>query len=77
MVEILTPRQKLLNEYLEATGMNPLDRLLTVEMLLWEEEATEEMLKYIAKTRESDPAKLYSTALEISKKYTTEEDETD
>lgn len=77
MVEILTPRQKLLNEYLEATGMNPLDRLLTVEMLLWEEEATEEMLKYIAKTRESDSAKLYSTALEISKKYVTEEDETD
>lgn len=76
MEERLTPRQKLLNEYLEATGMNPLDRLLTVEMLLWEEKATKEMLKYIAETRESDPAKLYSTALEISKKYETEEDET-
>ena len=75
MEEILTHEQKLLKDYLEITGMEPLDRLI-IGIMLWDEEATLEMLRYIAKTREKDPAKLYSTALEISKKYETEEDET-
>ena len=37
--------------------------------MLWEEEATKEMLLYIAETRETDPKTLYSVACEIEAKY--------
>lgn len=67
-MEIFTPEQKLLKAYLETTDMSLVERML-VTGVLWEEEATTEMLEYIAKTLEDDPDKLYAVAEEISKKY--------
>ena len=68
MMEVLTPAQKVLTSYLAATGMPLVDRLLVTGML-WEEDATIEMLLYISRTREKDPDKLYAVAEEISIKY--------
>ena len=65
---IMTPNQELLTDYLIALKMPLADRMYIVA-ILWEEEATLEMLQYIAKTKESDLVKLSSIALEISKKY--------
>ena len=70
-MSILTREQKLLTRYLATTEMDLVTRLL-ISGMLWEEEATLEMLQYIARTQETDPAKLYSVALEISQKYPTE-----
>ncbi len=67
-MEVYTYEQELLAEYLIALG-TPLTRGLCIIALLWEEEATMEMLEYIAKTEETDHGKLYSVAQEISKKY--------
>ena len=50
--------------------MSLVERMLVIGML-WEETATVEMPEYIAKTQETNPAKLYSIALEISEKYPT------
>ena len=73
-MSILSKEQKLLTRYLSATGMTLVERML-VSGMLWEEEATIEMLLYISKTRETDPDKLYSIACEISAKYKMETDE--
>ena len=67
-MEVLTHNQELLTDYLIALG-TPLTRRMYIVGILWEEEATMEMLKYIAKTKETDHGKLYSVAQEISKKY--------
>ena len=69
---LLTEPQRILAQYLGAQGI-PTLRGLEIGILLWEEEATMEMLKYIIDTEEEDPAKLYEIALKISKKYETEE----
>lgn len=73
---VLSKEQKLLTKYLATTGMSLVERMLVTGML-WEEEATIEMLEYIAKTQESDPTKLYSIACEISEKYKSETSKTD
>ena len=75
MMEVYTQEQKLLIKYLKTTKI-PLATGLLIVMMLWEEKATEEMLRYIADTQESDPAKLYSIALEISQKYPTQMEQT-
>lgn len=72
-MEVFTPNQKLLIRYLKILGMPPADGMYIVA-ILWEEEATLEMLQYIAKTKESDLVKLSSIALEISKKYESHEE---
>lgn len=72
MSRTMTPNQELLTDYLIQKGATLLDRLIIIAEL-WDEDATIEMLKYIQKTREQSPAKLYETALKISKKYRPEE----
>ena len=72
MARVMTPNQELLTEYFWEIKTPPSQGLLIVARL-WEEEATLEMLRYIQKTKEEDPAKLYEIALKISKKYETEE----
>ena len=67
-MEVLTKGQKLLIEYLTFLGI-PRVKGMYIVGILWEEEATKEMLEYIAKTRESDLEKLSSIACEISEKY--------
>ena len=69
-MEVLTPGQKLLAEYLQSVEM-PLAQGMLIVGMLWDEEATLEMLKYIAETRETDPRKLYDAACEIEAKYKT------
>ena len=66
--QLLTEPQKILAQYLGARGVSTI-RGLEIGILLWNEEATMEMLKYIIDTEESDPQKLYETALKISRKY--------
>lgn len=73
-MKILTPNQDLLTDYLAALKM-PLGKRAYIVGILWEEEATLEMLEYILKTRETDQDKLYSIACEISEKYKSEETE--
>ena len=73
-MKIYTPEQEILSNYLFATKMTLVERLLVMAML-WEEEATQEMLDYIVKTQEDDPAKLYEIACEISEKYKSEMEE--
>ena len=73
-MEVLTHNQKLLTKYLAALGMT-LARRTYILGILWEEEATVEMLQYIAETRETDQATLLSIACEISKKYKSETSE--
>ena len=67
-MKVLTPDQKLLAEYLCVVGMPLVSRLLVITEL-WEPEATLEMLKYIAETKEQDIKKLRSVACEISRKW--------
>ena len=73
-MSVLSYEQKLLTRYLATTDMT-FARRMHIVGTLWEEEATREMLEYIVKTQESDPAKLYSIAYEISQKYKSEETE--
>ncbi len=65
---IRTKEQDLLSEYLNELGMPLLNRLCILADLE-EQEATLEMLQYIAKTEESDLVQLSKTASEISRKY--------
>ena len=58
----------MLARYLATADMSRARGMLIVGML-WEEEATKEMLLYIAETRETDPKTLYSVACEIEAKY--------
>ena len=73
-MKVMTPNQELLTEYLVAVKMPLVERMLIIGML-WEEGATMEMLKYIVETRETDLAKLYSIACEISERYKNETEE--
>ena len=73
-MKVLSHEQELLTEYLIAVQM-PLAKRMYIVGILWEEEATMEMLKYLVKTRETDQAKLYSTACEISERYKSETEE--
>ena len=68
MARVMTPNQELLTEYFWEIKMRPSMGLLIIATI-WDENATIEMLKYIQKTREKDPDKLYAVALQISKKY--------
>ena len=70
---ILSQDQLLLADYLIALGIS-LARGLYILGILWEPEATREMLVYISETEETNPAKLYSVACEIAQKYKYEED---
>ena len=65
---VLSEPQRILAQYFGARGM-PTIRGLEIGILLWDEEATMEMLKYIIDTEEEDPDKLYAVAKEISEKY--------
>ena len=65
---VLTEAQRILAQYLGARGVSTI-RGLEMGILLWDEEATMEMLKYIIDTEEEDPDKLYAVAREISEKY--------
>lgn len=67
-MRVLSPNQELLAEYLAALGMPLIERLL-VAAELWEEDATMEMLRYIAETEETDWKKLSKISAEISRKY--------
>lgn len=67
-MEVLTPNQDLLTDYLAALGMSVTQRLIIL-MDLWEPEATLEMLQHIAETEEKDPTQLLKVASRISKKY--------
>ena len=67
-MRVLSPNQELLAEYLAALGMPLIERLL-VAAELWEEDATMEMLRYIAETEETDWKKLSRMSAEISRKY--------
>lgn len=71
---VFTEAQRLLTQYLASLEMEK-STILYIVFALWDEEATLEMLQYIAETRETDPAKLFSTASTISKKYEIEETE--
>ena len=73
-MKVMTPNQELLTEYLVAVKMPLVERMLIIGML-WEEGATMEMLKYIVETQETDLAKLYSIACEISERYKNETEE--
>ena len=73
-MEQFTQNQELLRDYLKAVEIPAVDGLLILAML-WEEEATQEMLDYILETQEDDPAKLYEIACEISEKYKSETEE--
>lgn len=67
-MRVLLPNQELLSEYLAALGMPLIERMIIV-IELWEEEATMEMLRYIAETEETDWKKLSKISAEISRKY--------
>ena len=67
-MEVLTHDQKLLTKYLKSTGMSAA-RGMYIVGILWDEEATVEMLEYIAKTKETNQETLFMVACEISKKY--------
>lgn len=71
---ILTPDQDLLGDYLFAAGCS-LARWMYIMGILWDHEATVEMLQYIADTGETDREKLYSVACEIAQKYKREDEE--
>jgi hypothetical protein len=67
-MRVLTPEQELLLEYLTALK-TPLISSLSILASLQDQEATLEMLQYIAKTEETDLAQLLKVASRISKKY--------
>ncbi|MBR7164705.1 MAG: hypothetical protein IKD18_00355, partial [Clostridia bacterium] len=70
--EVFTEAQRDLIRYLSYRGM-PTTKGMSLVISLWDEQATLEMLKYIAETWEEDPQKLYETALKISRKYNVDE----
>ena len=72
-MRILSPNQELLSEYLTALGIPLIERMLIV-IELWEEEATMEMLRYIAETEETDWKKLSKISAKISRKYNRDEE---
>ncbi len=67
-MEILNKHQKALLECLLNTGIDRV-KIIHIMGILWEEQATLEMLNYWADNYPLDQAELYSTALKISKKY--------
>ena len=67
-MNVLSPNQDLLTDYLAALGMSVTQRLLIL-MELWDPQATLEMLGYIADTQETDHKKLLETASKIARKY--------
>ena len=69
---VLTEAQRDLIRYFGFRGIST-TKGMEMTILLWDEEATLEMLKHIAETWEEDHQKLYETALEISRKYKVEE----
>ena len=73
-MEIFTPEQKLLMEYLTVLRIPRLNKV-TILMDLEEQEATMEMLCYIAETKETDLAKLTQKACEIGRKHNTDTDQ--
>ena len=68
MEEILTEGQEILATYLSEIGM-PFYAVTYLVMLVWEEEATMEMLEFLLETRTTDYNLLYETALKISSKH--------
>jgi len=68
MSKILTDDQILLRDYFREYNIPNVLGILII-IMLWDEEATLDMIKYLAETRETDPHKLYSVACEIEEKY--------
>ena len=66
-MKVLTPDQQLLARYLAELRMPRIQRLLIITEL-WEPEATFEMLKYIADTKESNLDTLSRVSAEIARK---------
>ena len=75
-MEVFTREQELLADYLISLGM-PMSRGLYIIGILWNEDATLEMLKYIAETEETDQKTLVEIACQISKKYEAKTDSFD
>ena len=67
-MKVLTSDQELLAEYLVVQGMPLLSRLIILTEL-WEPEATFEILKCIADTKESNLDTLSRASAEIARKY--------
>ena len=70
----LTEEQELLSKYLRALEVSAARRIYLLG-ILWEIEATGEMLQYIADTKETNHEKLIEAAKKISQKYKREDDE--
>ena len=67
-MSVLSYEQDLLSDFLVAIGM-PLARRMYVIGILWDEEATFEMMEYIVKNKEVDQNKIYDIACEIAARY--------
>ena len=73
-MKILTKQQEVLADCLFQSGMQ-LRTVMYIQAILWEPKATLEMLEWILENQTLDQAKLYKTALKISKKYPIPDDE--
>lgn len=72
--KVLTRGQELLAEYLSEIGMTLVETIYTV-MLVWEEEATVEMLKYLLETHNTNIDEIIDIAKKLSIKYPLQEDD--
>ena len=68
MSKVLTENQSLLTRYLAAVGCQ-MDAILYMVAILWETNATLEMLEFCRDNHGASPAQLLSAALKISSKY--------
>ena len=75
-MEIMSKAQSCLIRCLRLSGMT-MGQIIDILEMVWEEEATIEMLEQLTKEPTLDHAKLYSIACEISKKYESETIETE
>ena len=73
-MEIMSKAQECLIKCLRISGMTIAQIIEIVEML-WEEDATLEMLEHLTLNPTLDQAKIYSIACEISQKHKCEEKE--
>ena len=62
---VLSEKQKLLNEYLNAAECSTAMRMFIVGVL-WDDNDIDEMFKYLTETKETDPQKLKAKACEIA-----------
>ena len=74
-MEIMSKAQACLIRSLKLSGMN-ISQIIDILEMVWDEEATIEMLEQLTKKPTLNPAKLYSIASEISQKYPTQMEQT-